>query len=264
MRCIDVHAHFRERADWVDWDRTTDTFKAGDPLKPVYKVAVAWKASFDALREAHRRGADLFVSHESICVKAVNGSPEPEAVFALDSERPKFDWLDASGLVVYRCHDVWDRFPEIGIRWSWQRGLGLGGEVVADDYPLLVTEIAPTTLGNLAQHVLGQIKSLGQNGILVTWDETQRVSRVATGTGVTTNPVRMLELGADVGILTDDYYTHVRMGTHARELDFPTIVVNHGVSEEWGVQNLAGYLAQAFPALDVFHIPQRCPYRVVT
>ena len=91
MRCIDLHAHFRKRADWVNWDRTTDTFKAGDPLKPVHTVAVAWKASWDALREAHDRGADLFVSHESICVKAVNGSPELEVVFALDSERPKFD-----------------------------------------------------------------------------------------------------------------------------------------------------------------------------
>jgi putative NIF3 family GTP cyclohydrolase 1 type 2 len=264
LRCIDIDAHFRERADWVDWDRTTDTFKTGDPLLPVYTVAVAWKASFDALREAHDRGAELFISHESICVKAVNGSPDPEVVFALDSERPKFEWLEKSGLVVYRCHDVWDRFPGQGIRWSWQRGLALGGEIVADAYPLLVTEIPPIKLGDLARHVLAQIEPLGQNGVLVSGDVDQAVSRLATGTGVTTDPVRMLELGADAGILTDDYYAHVRMGAHARELGFPTITVNHGVSEEWGVRNLAAYLARAFPALDVFHIPQRCPYVIVT
>ena len=28
-------------------------------------------------------------------------------------------------------------------------------------------------------------------------------------------------LGADAGVLTDDYYLHVRMGELARELDFP-------------------------------------------
>jgi hypothetical protein len=74
----------------------------------------------------------------------------------------------------------------------------------------------------------------------------------------------MRELGADVGILSDDYYTHVRMGTHIRELGFPTIIVNHGVAEEWGVRNLAAYLARTFPDLEVFHLPQRCPYVVLT
>ena len=264
MRCIDIHENFRKHGNWVNWKRTTDTFKAGDPEKPVHTIAVAWKPSWGALGEAHGRGADLFVAHESICVNAVNGSPEPEVVFALDSERPKFDWLAETGLVVYRCHDFWDRFPGQGIRWAWQKGLQLGGEVVADDYPLLVTRIQPTTLSDLAHHVLRRVTPLGQNGVLVTGDLHQQVSRVATGTGVTTNPPKMIELAADVGILTDDYYTHVRMGAHARELGFPTIIVNHGVSEEWGIRNLAAYLRETFPELEVFHIPQRCPYVIVT
>ena len=80
---------------------------------------------------------------------------------------------------------------------------------------------------------------------------------------MTTDPVKMMELGAEAGILTDDYYLHVRMGVHACELDFPTIVVNHGVSEEWGVRNLACYLRRVFPALEVFHIPQHCVYTVL-
>ena len=264
MRCIDIHEHLRKHGDWVNWERTTDTFKAGDPEKPVRTIAVAWKPSWETLKEAHRRGADLFVSHESICVHAVNGSPEPEVVFALDSEKPKFDWLAETGLVVYRCHDVWDQFPRLGIRWTWQRELALGGEVVADDYPLLVTQIEPTTLGDLARHVLQRVAPLGQNGVMVTGDLDRVVSKVATGTGVTTNPPQMVELGADVGILSDDYYLHVRMGTHARELGFPSITVNHGVSEEWGIRNLAAYLGRTFPDMEVFHIPQRCPYVIIT
>lgn len=31
MNCLDVERHFRERGPWVDWEGTTDTFKAGDP-----------------------------------------------------------------------------------------------------------------------------------------------------------------------------------------------------------------------------------------
>jgi putative NIF3 family GTP cyclohydrolase 1 type 2 len=263
MRCIDIHDHLRERGTWVNWERTTDTFKAGDPEKTVRKVAVAWKPTWDALKEAHSRGADLFVGHESICVNAVNGSPEPEIVFALDSEKPKFEWLAESGLTVYRCHDVWDRFPQTGIRCAWQEGLELGGQVVVDQYPYFVTEVAPVTLGELAQHVLARLRPLGQNGVLVTGDLKDSVSRIATGTGAIDDPLEMLALGADVALIVDDYYRHVREGVHVRELGFSTITVNHGVAEEWGVRYLARYLGEVFPQLDVFHIPQRCPYTVI-
>jgi len=258
-----IDDHMREQGSWVDWDQTTDTFKAGDPLREVKTVAVAWKASWDALREAVSKGADLFVSHESISVNAVNGSREPDAAFALPSEKPKFDWLEETGLVVYRCHDVWDRFPEVGIRDSWQKGLEIGPRIAADAFPLYVTERSPISLGDLARHVLQRVRPLGQNAVMVTGSPDVEVDRVATGTGVTTTPVRMKELGANVGIVTDDYYLHVRMGVHAGELDFPTIVANHGVSEEWGVANLARYLQRVFPELNVFHIPQSCPYTAI-
>ncbi|MFC1639382.1 Nif3-like dinuclear metal center hexameric protein [Gemmatimonadota bacterium] len=263
MRCLDIATHFRSRGSWVDWGSTTDTFKTGDPSKPVRRVAVAWKASWDALREAVNRGADLFVSHESICVNAENGSPDPEIVHALPTELPKFEWLEETGLVVYRCHDFWDRYPNEGIRDSWQRGLDIGAGIVADEYPLYVTEIEPTTVRDLANHVLRRISPLRQNGVMVSGDLDRRVNKVATGTGVTNKPVKMIELGANVGILTDDYYLHVRMGVHAGELDFPTIVVNHGVAEEWGIRNLAAYMRREFPELEVFHIPQYCPYTVL-
>lgn len=248
----------------MDWDNTTDGFKAGDPATEVEKVAVAWKASWAALREAASRGANLFVSHESICVNAVNRSPEPEVHFALPSEQPKFDWIHKTGLVVYRCHDFWDRFPGEGIRDSWRTGLSLGDKIVADAYPLYVTEVTPMTVRELARHVLQCIHPLGQNGVMHSSNTEKSVHRIATGTGVTTNPIKMMELGADAGILTDDYYLHVRMGIHACELDFPTVIVNHGVSEEWGIRNLARYLRSAFPDLEVFHLPQRCLYTFLT
>ena len=72
-----------------------------------------------------------------------------------------------------------------------------------------------------------------------------------------------MEVGADIGIMTDDGYSNVRMGVHANELGFPVIILNHGVSEEWGIMNLAKYVQQKFPSLEVFHIPQYCPYTVI-
>ena len=119
-------------------------------------------------------------------------------------------------------------------------------------------------MAELAKYVLGIIEPLGLNGVPVIGDLHKKVSRVATGTGVSVDPVKMMELGADVGIMTDDYYVHVRMGELARELDFPAIVVNHLVAEERGIEALAAYVTRTFPAAEVFHLPQLCPYRMVT
>ena len=91
----------------------------------------------------------------------------------------------------------------------------------------------------------------------------KKISKIGTGTGSTADIVRFKNAGADIGIMTDDGYSHVRMGVHANELDFPTIIVNHGVSEEWGIMNLVKYVQQIFPTLEVFHIPQYCPYIII-
>jgi len=262
ITCRDVTDHFKETGKWVDWDNTVDTFKAGDPSRPVRKIAVAWKASFDAIRQAVSRGADMLISHESICVKG-NGSPKPEVNFALPSEKPKFDFLEKTGLVVFRCHDFWDRFPQIGIRDTWRREIEIGDKIVADEYPFYVTEVTPVSVQELAGHILKKIQPLGQNGIIACGNLMKKVSKIGTGTGAIVDPFGLRDTGAEVGIISDDYYVHVRMGVHANELDFPVILVNHGVSEEWGIMNLTRYVQRTFPLIEVFHIPQYCPYKII-
>ena len=177
--CQDIADHFREKGTWVHWDQTTDRFKAGSPLKTVKKIMVAWKASLAAIEEAITEKADLFISHESICVNADNQSPEPEEIFALPAEKHKFELLKKSGLTVYRCHDFWDRFPEQGVRDSWQKGLNLNGKIVADAYPYYVTEIEPKTVQEIAQHILGQIAPLRQDGVW--FPETGKKSSAESG-----------------------------------------------------------------------------------
>jgi putative NIF3 family GTP cyclohydrolase 1 type 2 len=264
MRCSDLARHFRDVGTWVKPEQDVDGFKAGDPERVVTKVTVAWKPDWETLREAHAWGAEFVVGHESICVNAKNGEDAFEKRFALPSEGPKFSWLEETKLVVYRCHDFLDNQPRVGIRCAWRDGLELGGRIIADEYPYFVTEIEPRSLRDLATHVLEKTRPLGQDGLLICGDLNREVSRVATGTGAITDLVKMRDLGADVAVVTEDYLTHVRMGAHARELDFPFVVANHGVSEEWGVGNLATYIADRFPQLDVKHIPQRCPYTVFT
>jgi putative NIF3 family GTP cyclohydrolase 1 type 2 len=259
--CRDVENHFKEIGTWVDWDKTVDTFKSGDPSKPVKKLAVTWKASFDAIREAVSRGADMLVSHESICVK---GNEGPEVKSALPTEKPKFDFLEKTGLVVFRCHDTWDRIKDIGVRDTWVKNLNFNGKIVYDEYPFYVTEIAPTSVKEIARHIAMQIKPLGQNGVVTCGNLDKKITRIGTGTGAIVDPVGLRDTGAQLGVISDDYYVHVRIGVHMNELDFPVILVNHGVSEEWGIMNLAKHLKETFPSIEVFHIPQYCPYKIIS
>lgn len=261
---VEIEKHFQKIGKWMNWNQTTDTFKIGNPDKKVKKVVVSWKANLAAIEEAIAMNADLFISHESVCANADNSFMGPEIKFALPTELPKFKKIEKAGLAVYRCHDLWDAFPKIGIRDSWQKGLDIGENIIVDKYPAYVTQIEPLTVNDLAKHIIKQIKPLRQTGVLVSGNGNKIVSKVGTGTGVTTDPIALRELGADVGIMTDDYYKHVRLGEHARELDFPTIIVNHGVAEEWGIQNLAVYIQKEFPMLEVHHIPQYCPYQIIT
>lgn len=264
MKCKEIDSFFRKNGDWVNWNKTRDGFKAGNSLTYIRKIAVVWKPTMESLIKAYELGANLIISHEGITVKAPEYTPQPEIEYAIDAEKNKFNWVKKHNIVIYRCHDYWDGFPQKGIRWAWQKGLNLKGKIIADNFPLLITKIEPVTLRELAKYILKQIKSCKQNGVLVTGNMNKKVSKVATGTGVTKDPVKMLELGADVGILTDDYYRFVKMGSLAAELDFPTIIVNHGVSEEWGIKNLASYLRDKFSQIDVFYIKQYCPYKIIT
>jgi hypothetical protein len=46
-------------------------------------------------------------------------------------------------------------------------------------------------------------------------------------------------------------------------MGIPVIVVNHAVSEEAGLMNLARHLSERYPAVPVHHVPQRCMYQLI-
>ena len=61
----------------------------------------------------------------------------------------------------------------------------------------------------------------------------------------------MIELGADVLIVCYDGDWYWRDRERFVELGAAVIMVEHGTSEMWGMENLARYMRTAFPGLDV-------------
>ncbi|NIM48046.1 MAG: hypothetical protein GTN78_00585 [Gemmatimonadales bacterium] len=266
----DVHNYLRSLgAEWVQANNTVDTFKAGGPGFTVQGIAVGWMSYFGSLRKARELGCNLFITHEPTYY---DHRDRDESVFSFAAARMKREFIGRSGLTIIRCHDVWDRVPEIGIRDAWARFLGLETEIEARittdqsrGRPFCgVYEITPVEAGTLARRVAGKVATLGQDSVLFIGPERKLVSSVAVGTGAITPFRQMVEdLKADVVICTDDGFSFWRDGSLAIDMEYPVIIVNHPCSEEVGMRKLAEHLSEKFPQISVHHIAQTCMFRSV-
>jgi putative NIF3 family GTP cyclohydrolase 1 type 2 len=167
--------------------------------------------------------------------------------------------------VVLRVHDIWDPWQEIGIRDSWARGLGLKRRIAEDDRKFVaVYKIPETTLGAFAKHVAMKVKPLGQDTIWVLGKPNWQIAHPAVGTGCGTPGIEMINKGADVVVVCDDGFSYWQRGERFFEMGVGVIMVSHGTSEMWGIENLARYSSQTFPELQVTYLDQHPRYRSVS
>ena len=158
-------------------------------------------------------------------------------------------------MVVLRAHDTWDNWPEIGIRDSWARGLGLTNFIAQDSTRWhAVYEIEETTLEEFALYVARRVGALGEDSVRVMGDPQMRVSRPSLGVGCGGPDTDMIELGSDVLIVCYDGASYWAKRERFLEHGAGVIVVEHGTSEMWGIENLAHHLAETFPKLDVHYL----------
>jgi putative NIF3 family GTP cyclohydrolase 1 type 2 len=262
MNTSDIREHLLARAPWVGRERTVDTVKAGDPAREVHTAGVGWVASIENLRRAHELGCDLFITHEPTFWE----HQAPERLYrTVEPGRTKQRFLDRTGMVVLRVHDIWDNWPGIGIRDSWARGLGLT-EFLAEDETRwhAVYAIPETTLLEFARYVAGKVKVLGQDSVQVIGDPQMVVRRPALGVGCGGPDTDMIALGADVLLVCFDGASYWQSRQRFAELGVGVITVEHGTSEMWGLENLARYLGQTFPALEVHYLDLHArPWTVV-
>jgi hypothetical protein len=265
MRAIDVDRLMRQLGTWVDWSTTVDTFKAGDPQAEVRGIAVAWQSRWPALRQARALGCNLFVTHEPTFYVHRDDNP---GAYADEQTEAKRAWLAETGMVIYRCHDVWDSVAEHGIRDSWARGLGLQGPPVAEDERRWygVYDVPPQPLATLARQLAARTAEIGQDHVQVVGAPDREVRRLAIGTGAITRPTVMSRLLAPDGggpgalLVTDDGIRFWGDGSWAIDRDIPLLVVNHATAEEWPMRSLAAYLRRHFPGTPVHHLEQGCMY----
>ncbi len=255
----DVAALFERQGTWVDWTHSVDAFKAGAPDAPVTGIAVGWQSLQAALEEAYDLGCNLFITHEPTFYDHWDCSPEALDTPAAQAKRA---WLERTGMVVYRCHDVWDRYPGIGIVDAWADYLGFGPALAADDYHRVLA-VPCVTAWELVMMVLERVRPLGEQAVLFSGRKDRMVSRVGIGTGAITDVRAMLALGADAILATDDGTSQWRDGAYCADASVPLLVVNHAVAEIPGMRAMARYLQAQFPDTPVYDVGRTCTFELM-
>ena len=262
MKAGDVQDYLQSlRGSWTYPADTVDTFKSGDPDADVRGIAVGWMSYTWALRQALSLGCNMFVTHEPTYY---NHWDNDESIFRFAGVREKRAFIEENGLVIVRCHDLWDQIADIGIPDTWGRLLGFENPVDRTEH-LRVYEVETASAEALARQIAQRTALFGQPGVHLIGSADAPVRRVSIGTGAITPFLTCVEqFGVDCAICTDDGIANWRDGGFAIDMGIPLIVVHHHVSEEAGIISLAAHLKQALPHIPVHHIPQRCMYRLVT
>ena len=255
MIAKDVMEHFRSVGTWVNWDSTCDQFLHGDPGAELKGIATAWIPTNAALEEAAGKGLNVFISHEPAFCHGYQGTASADRVVA-----HKKALLDELGITLMRCHDTWDRMPDVGIPDAWASFLGFETEQRPVESYYKVCLLGGITVEEAAKHVLRKVKPLGQDTVLILGDRHKRVRRMAIGTGAITHLPSMLDLEADVILATDDGMNFWDGGLWAVDQGLPLLIVNHCTAEKPGMMAMARYLAEQFPQAPVEYLDVAMPY----
>jgi len=255
MRANDIMRHFQEVGRWVNWDRTCDQFLHGDPEAEVKGIAAAWIPTNEAIQEASEKGYNLFITHEPAFYP---GYEETDTGMQLIQKKKEL--LDKLGVTLMRCHDTWDRMPEVGIPDAWATFLGFETEErpVESFYKICLLE--SLSVEQTAQLVAEKVRPLGQDTVLIFGDRHRTVTRMAIGTGAITHLPSMYALRPDLILATDDGMNFWTGGLWAADLDIPLLIVNHATAEKPGMQAMARYLKGVFPGTPVEYVDVRYPY----
>lgn len=278
MKCIEVLKHFKDVGTWVNWEKSVDQFLYGDPEIDVKGIAVSWMPTIVNLKKSLKERCNLFITHEALFAARIDDEGNIiDSPIAKDSHarwatrRRKFDsadiwtknmeWLENNNIVVLRCHDFWDNFPDIGVHGAWAKWLGFNRKPLKVIPFYELHEIEEISLEQLSRKILEKIKPLGQDSIQVIGDLDKKITKIAIATGAASNYRDMYELGGEAILLTDDGTLFWESGQWSIDTGIPLIIVNHSLSEEPGMRTLAKYLENIFPKIPIIQIPVGCIFK---
>ncbi len=253
-------------------EKTVDQILHGDPDHEIKRVATCWMPYLDTLERAYAAGCDTVVCHEPLfyshrgwdngeyCdVKDAcqqRGLSHALALYqaAVDEKRA---FLTEKGMHVIRCHDALDAVPGFGVPAALGRVLGLDGMELVDEttYMKVYQLPKPRLAKDIARDFAARLAPLNQAELCFYGDPEREISAVGFGTGCCCDPLDLLNMGAELVVAIHDIARTWIHAPFARDTGLPLLLIDHGASEEPGVNELTEHLKTTL-GLDAIHLPQ--------
>jgi len=249
-------------------ESSVDRIVIGNPLTPVKKLGTAWMPYWETCREAIKKGVNVLVTHEPLFYGyfEIDDKPPTQAKEEyMEAINSKKKWILDHDLVIIRCHDVWDKIPDIGIPFGLGKALGFSNnDLIRSILFYNVYRVEPAPAIKIAKRIAAALKPANQPGVAFYGDENYLVKSVGVGTGCGCDPIKFSSMKPDLFIAIDDSIRTWVQPMFSKDTGRPLVVINHGTSEEFGIRLLNEYLKTTYPEYDIIHFDQGCTYGWVT
>ena len=266
----EIHEWLMAQGGWVDRERMIDRILHGAPDRPISACAVAWMGTTRVIRRAIEAGCDGLLVHEPIFW---THRDDDENIFDPVEADKKRALLDEHGITVIRCHDLWDRYPRIGVVESWAACLGFDRitrhefiypEPARLPMPYAIAHLpAGTTLTDAVTQIANRTRHLGQQHVAAIGDPQRPLERLALNVGAWGSHAMYWvaardEHGAQGAVATE--FVWWRDASWALDTGFALIHANHGVSECYAIEKLCDFVKDRFPDIAWHFINEAAPY----
>lgn len=242
MKIKEIIQYLENQGEWVDRQNTRDHVLIGDVQQDVQEVIVCWVATIDVIEKAIQSHCHFIITHENPFY--MSSTSIPTAI--LNAQKEKRDLCCQHQICIYRCHDLWDLYPEYGVRDSWAKLLKFPFQKSHYGSFIRVSEDIQMKVTDLAQHITQCIEPFFEFGIEVIGDLGKEIHYLGIGTGACTDIIEMYNQGADVCLVSDDGMNNWVYTQWAMDNGIPLLVVNHLTSEAIGILALSRYLSEHF------------------
>lgn len=247
MKVKDIISFLEQQGDWVNRRMTRDHLLCGNENIDINKIIVCWVATYDIIEKAIQKGCNFIICHENPFY--LSSTNMHSAI--VEAQREKRKILEEHSICVYRCHDLWDRYPKYGVLDSWAKALKLSFDKEKEYTFFKCTNALNMTTKELAINIKNCIEPYGETGIEVIGNLNKKITTLAIGTGAITDVFQMVDMGADACLVSDDGINNWTSSQWAMDHNIPLIVVNHMTSENAGMIGLKDYLELKFPEVDI-------------
>jgi len=249
-----------KNADWVDFNYTRDVVMFGDSSQKVTKAGVCWVATIPAIEQAIKKEINFIISHENCFYE--EGTMLPKEL--LEAKKKKMELLKKHNICVYRCHDVWDKIPNVGVSDTWASIIGLPfAPRDIHSYNSFAT-FESMTVEMIAKKIANALAPFGQSSVTVLGNLNKQVQSCGIGTGAATDVFALVRRNMECVVLSDDGSSNWIAGQYCIDQDIPLILVHHSVSEIPGVKTMVGYLKTLFTDLTVEYLEEGYKYHSIS